>query len=355
MPMHTTLPGQSPEPHEDDSLVRNILTILGFIIVAAIILWGLFHLLTLALPGVSAFFSRLFNTDSVVVRVSKADVPSGTPVDVSWTHRAREDGVYAFRFECRDGVRMHAVSPEGERASVPCGVLYEVPGELKNIRVVPLLSGTKSIDVPLTIAFLQATSSPETKRPEGKAEIRVVASDTATSQTPEETPAAEEENTASLPAKSPAGKPDLRVRIVSVGTQTPYGTYLNNAPMYPGDIAAVRFAITNGGTAASGPWYFTASLPMNPEQSYTSPQQLSLPAGYTGEYILQFSPVAPGGGLFSVFADAGFSVSESDESNNTAATSISMSYYTDQYQQYAPNYYQPLLAPYSQPYPYYGY
>lgn len=346
---------QGEEGAQEESFLRNILTIIGFIIIAAIVLWGLFHLVSLAVPGVSSFFSRLFKT-GVTVHVPAGEISSGTAVDVSWSHRATEAGDYAFRYACRDGLRMSAPSSEGVPSPIPCGVMYGVQGGVKSIRVVPTLSGAPSVEVPVSVAFIaRATATPGTKRPEGTADMTIVATGAPAEETgtPPAQPLSEPAEPAETPKPAATGKPDLRARIVSVGTYD--GVFMPNAPISPSQTAAVRFAVTNAGNTASGSWYFTVSLPMNPAQTYTSPAQTPLPAGYTGEYILQFRPVASGGGLFSIFADAGLSVAESDESNNTAVTSVYMPAYTGTYPQYLPNYYAPSMAPYSQPYPYYGY
>lgn len=349
------------EERREESLLKNVLTLVGFTIIAIIVLWGAFHLVNLALPGLSSFFSRLFAGSDISVQVPRNDVNSGTPVDISWTHRTSDEGSYSFMYMCRDNFEFRTPSAQGVLSPIPCGVSYRILGDVKNIRVVPALMNDTRVEVPITITFLsQATGTQSVKRIEGKADITVVNTGisaqtlslaTASPASPEPPPIPTSAPTPATPAKMPAqtGKPDLSVRIISVGVIEPTGAYSSRYPTNPYDIAAVRFAVTNIGSSDSGMWYFTASLPTSPPQPYTSPSQSSLPAGYTGEYILQFRPVSPGGGAFSVFVDAGFSINEASEANNAASVSITMPYYSGTYPLYMPQYMP--HQPYT-PYPY---
>ncbi len=119
---------------------------------------------------------------------------------------------------------------------------------------------------------------------------------------------------------APVGRPDLSVSITAVGMIDPTtGIFIERMPMDRAEIGAVRFVVRNVGSAASGSWRFSASLPVSTdESSYSSVSQPSLsPGGYVS-YTLRFNNTVPGDD-FIVRVDPGGHVNESRTSNNTAS------------------------------------
>ncbi len=311
----------------------NILSIIGVIIIGIIILWGLFHLVSLLVPSLSNFISRIVSGgNKIAVTLSAKEVNSGAPLDISWSHRAKEAGSYTFMYPCRDGFQFRTPSQTGALTNIPCGASYQTSSTVKTIRVVPILSGAREIDVPVSITFTPSATT-TIAQPTGSASVKIKNTGVATTPTATTTPSRPTTPTAPVAPKSPA---DLRVQILSVGVLESNGSISNRYPSNQNDIAAVRFRVSNAGGSASGNWYFTSTLPVTSQQLYTSPAQASMGAGYSGEYILQFRPVQAGGGTFMVYVDAGNSVKESNESNNTASITIPMQYWTGTYQPYTP-------------------
>jgi len=123
--------------------------------------------------------------------------------------------------------------------------------------------------------------------------------------------------------KTSVGLPDLSVQILSEGVIDPVsGNIISRRTTSYNDVVAVKFDITNNGSASTGPWYFTAELPTLPAYTYTSPAQDSLAPGAHIESTLRFAQVPFNGGAFTVSTDPSNLVLESNEGNNTASKSI---------------------------------
>lgn len=335
-------------PQQSPGLLANILAVAGFIILIVIIVWGAYHLLRLTGSGVTSLFSRFGAGDEITVTAPSAAVQSGKSFPLSWKYNPDENGTYAILYQCRAGFRFDATSPSGSIAQVPCGNAFTV-GNNTSVTLTPVLSGTSTIEVPISVVFMpSATSSDE--RPQGSATVRVSANGAATSggtnavaSTPSSgSNAAKGANTGStVSTGNQAARPaDLTVRIIATGVVDMYGNFVQRAPFSPDEIAAVKFDIGNSGGRATGSWYFTASLPTNPAYTYQSPVQASLAPGAHIENILRFRPVAMGGGNVFVSVDPQNVVSESSEGNNTASQWMMGGSWN--YNQY----------PYSQPYVY---
>lgn len=137
------------------------------------------------------------------------------------------------------------------------------------------------------------------------------------------------------PSKPPAGAgtpttpPDLSVRILAIGVIDPVsGVFVNRPPVSPADVAAVQFDISNDGGSSTGAWYFSAQIPTTAGgYAYRSPVQEPLGPDDQVVNTLRFSPVIPGGGVFSVIADSEGMVHESNETNNTATQFVPMPNY----------------------------
>jgi hypothetical protein len=188
-------------------------------------------------------------------------------------------------------------------------------GNNTSVTLTPTLSGTTTVDVPVSVVFVPSASS-STERPQGSATIRVNAGNGTTVTPVKDLPATGTTNT---PSTNATGHADLSVRILATGVIDMYGNFISRAPMNPNEVAAVKFDIGNNGGKATGSWYFTVNLPTNPAYTYQSPVQASLSPGSHIENILRFRPVAMGGGNVFVSVDPQNMVGEASEGNNTAS------------------------------------
>lgn len=313
------------------SLVSNALAIVGFLIVIVIVLWGLFNIGTLAAPWFSSLFSK--GSDSIKV-TAPVQVTSGTAFPISWKYSTSEKGTYAFLYQCKDVVRFQTVGAGGATSTVPCGAAFTVASTNNTLMVTPLLSGTASTSVPLSIVFIpSATTSPQVQ---GSATV-IVNPWTAATTTPPvviqpstSTPVTPVIPVTPTPPTTPAatGPTDLSVQIISV---VPDGS--------GGAIAT--FDIGNVGLSSTGVYTFSAQLPTADGYLYNSPLQTALAPGDHIVNTLRFSQAVSG--LFSVVVDSAGAGNEARTDNNYAASQVSMPYvpqqtYYPQQQYYYPQY-----------------
>jgi len=310
-------------PQQSPGLLANILAVAGFIILIVIIVWGAYHLLRLTGSGVTSLFSRFGQGNEITVTAPSGTVQSGKAFPLSWKYSPDENGTYAILYQCRAGFRFDATSPSGSIAQVPCGNAFTV-GNNTSVTLTPVLSGTTTVDVPLSVVFMASATSSE-ERPQGTATVRVSAASASGSTGGTGSTSTTGSNTTSGSTGSTntgtqqSGPADLTVRIIATGVVDMYGNFVQRAPFSPDEIAAVKFDIGNSGGKASGTWYFTVQLPTNPSYAYQSPVQASLAPGAHIENILRFRPVAMGGGNVFVSVDPQNMVAEASESNNTAS------------------------------------
>ena len=302
---------------QSPGLLANILAVAGFIILIVIIVWGAYHLLRLTGSGVSSLFSRFGAKEAAITVTAPASVQSGKSFPLSWKYSPKENGTYAFLYQCKSGFRFDATAPSGTVAAVPCGNAFTV-GANTNVTLTPTLSGTSTIEVPVSIIFMPSATS-STDRPQGTATVRVTAGTAAA--TPVKNLPTTGTNDTGVQTQNtvPAGPADLSVKILAVGTIDMYGNFVNRSPMNPNEIAAVKFDIGNNGGRSTGTWSFTVQLPTSPSYTYQSSAQASLAPQAHIENILRFRPMTPGGGNVSVWVDPQGMVSESSEGNNNAS------------------------------------
>ena len=279
---------------ERSSLLYNIVATVGLIIVLIVLIWGLFHLATLLSPWFSSLFTSKTTAPQALHVSAPASATSGTPITVSWSYTTTAKGTYAFLYSCNDSLRFETAGTGGTTNAIPCGAAFTVSGS--SVKVTPTLSGTKSINEPLSILFVPSQAGAEVQ---GGATVTI-------------NPAA-----VSAPAVSQsvsathAGPADLSVVILSaVVDQT--------------GLATVVFDIANGGTGDSGSYNFQAYLPTRTTYTYSSPVQSSLAPGSHIVNTLRFTQATPG--AVSIIVDPSSSVNDSNRTNNYAAQNLSMPY-----------------------------
>lgn len=320
----------SPQGQQNPGILANILAVAGFIILIIVIVWGAYHLLRLTGSGVTSLFSRFGGGDSIAITLPK-ETQSGTAFPISWKYNAEEAGAYSFLYQCKTGFRFDMASANGRASAIPCGSAYTV-GTSTSLSLIPVLAGTTTMDVPVSIVFIPSATSTDA-RPQGTATVRVLAKTGATSTPAATAPSTPTATTSTTPR--PAGKPDLSVRIVAVGVINPIsGNFENRYPVGPEEIAAVQFDIANNGTASTGNYYFSVNLPMQGGYLYQSPVQANLTPGSHVLNTLRFKPLMAGGGTVTVSVDTTYAVSESSEGNNTAAMFVNGPAWTGYYAPY---------------------
>ncbi len=128
------------------------------------------------------------------------------------------------------------------------------------------------------------------------------------------------------PATTPANLYGLSNLVVTV-TATGYlatdstDSFVKAATIPSGSRVAVKFAITNIGTNASGTFSFIAKIPTKSSYTFNSPVQQSLLPGEHIDYVLGFDQAKKGTDeTITITADSNNNVVESDEHNSVDAT-----------------------------------
>jgi hypothetical protein len=317
------------DQQQSPGLLANILAVAGFIILIVIIVWGAYHLLRLAGVGVTNIFSRFGDETEIALTAPTQPVQSGKPITVAWQYTPTENGAYAFLYQCKAGFRF-TVANGGSSTAIPCGNAFVV-GDKTSLSIVPMLSGTSSLEVPLSVVYIPSATSSET-RPQGTATVTVTAANgsTATPTQPRPTTSTGSSGTTSTSGTVQSGTADLSVRILAVGVIDMYGNFVARAPLSPHETAAVKFDIANNGTAKSASYYFSVNLPMQPAYVYRSVAQTPLAPGAHIESTLRFRPVQSGGGTVSVILNTE-KMPDASLGNNTASQWFGGSTYPHQY------------------------
>ena len=289
-------------------LIPNALAIIAFIIVAFIVLWGLFNIASLGAPWLSSLFSR-----SNMIQVSApTQAPSDSAFAVSWKYATTEKGMYAFLYPCRDSLRIETASASGVMNTIPCGAAYTIASTNNTLMLVPRLASSTPQSIPLTILFIPSATSSKQAQGSASVTIRARAAASSTPGVVGTTPPV------SKPVRPvPSGPSDLSVQIISVVSDGIGG-------------AIATFDISNIGQGSTGTYYFTAQLPTVDGYLYSSPAQSSLAPGDHIVNTLRFSQAVSG--LFSVVADPTNTGRESNTSNNYASYQVSLPSYPQQYQ-----------------------
>ena len=308
MPEQTTVSRTETTEHYEEtrpSLVSSILAIAGFILVIIIVIWGLIHLASLLSPWFSSKFAS--KPQSALHIQAPASVTSGEAFTVGWTNSSSAKGSYSFVYPCVGPLHFDTTI-QGVQQSIPCGAAFGVSGT--TLSLTPMLSGTASTSVPLTIVFqpasgTQSSASATVAITPGKAPAPVPVKKTI--------------------ASTPVGPADLSVTILSAMVDQ-YGN------------GTIVFDIANNGSGSSGTYLFEVFLPTRTTYTYYSPLQASLAPGSHVTSTLHFTQATPG--AVSIIADPSDSVNDSSRGNNYTATNMSAPY------GYNPQQYQVQPQPY---------
>jgi hypothetical protein len=335
---------------EKKSTLMNVLSIVGFIIIVGIGIWGAINAVRLA-PSLFSTIGNPFASAStkLTLKLPTSPVQSGTPFAITWTHTPK-GGIYAFSYACKDGFAFQtAATSTGGFSDIKCQTAYTIPVTQKSLTLLGVSTKNHFMDVPFAVAYVGADGK---KAAEASASLTFenitiaqspnttgsVATTTtakpATTVTPvvkptTTTPAKPVVTTPTTPTKTrsnPNGTADLAVRILSITGNTSYsngsqyGAYVD-----PSQLVSVKFEVKNIGDKATPSWTFNAALPTNPPQPFYSKVQAPLYPGDRVEYTLTFDHIIPG--AFMVTVDPTQQVYEASESNNVVSYPIEVNSY----------------------------
>lgn len=290
---------------KNPSLLANTVALIGLIILAVIVIWGLLHLGSLS----STWLTSLFPGSSTSISISAPkSTTADTAFDLTWKYKAPTAGSYAVVYQCVTGATLSRVTASNALAAIPCGAAYTLGDATSSIALVPQLNATTTASIPLSIVFMPSTT--DGKQARGSATIGIYTPAMPTPVVTDITPAPTPTTPTPAPTYTPPASTgttytspaDLAVRIVNVSTGNP---------------ASVTFDIANVGGTPTGTYYFTANLPTEDGYTYSSSAQASLNPGDHITNTLSFSPVAAAGGYIMIH------VGESAGANNYAQQWVS--------------------------------
>lgn len=314
------------------SVLSNTLAIIGFVIIAVVVVWGLFNI-----ANISKFsFTGLFAQTPQVSITVPSDAISSRPAVISWKSTSAPSGTYAFLYRCTTDFSFATESQNGAMNTIPCGVSISV-GSSTSATVIPVVSGNASVIVPLSVVLIPEDGSDHVTgtadlsvNPAASTAVPTASSTPVASQQTATTPAPARSSSRSsgqgngpLVAHAASGPADLAVTIIATGYIDPgSGALLMNRPPQPYDTTGVEFDIANIGGSSSGTYYFQAHLPTTSNYTYTSPIQMSLAPGQHVVSTLRFSQLVPGGGMLTVVADPANAINDGNRANNEAAVTV---------------------------------
>lgn len=322
--MTTSAPKQSP--------LQSVLTLFAFLVIISIGIWGAITAFKL-FPRMSEVFSSFFtrsSSESALVITSDLSIPSGNEYALNWKHDGDDTGVYAFSYDCTDGVSVEApVAAGGVLGPITCGISYGVPGTERSLTIVP--KSTVTTQMPITLSYTTsdgervAVATSSITISSGTATTPAVTTSTTS---PPQVTSTPQPTTGTLPAAAPSvtSPADLEPTLLAIGVEDPYsGTFIPQTQFAASDVVVVKFSVKNQGGRATGAWSFTAELPTNPPYYYEAPTQRSLNPGDWNEFTLRFNQAA-GGSIF-VNIDAADVVKEAHKNNNTLTVDVPQYWY----------------------------
>jgi hypothetical protein len=303
---------EAPAENATMGPVSSTLAFIGFLILIVVVVWGLLHIVQISNISWGSFFKSSPNIEITLPK----NAPANEVATVSWNlTNESSPGTFAFMYQCGKGVSFMSLT--GRSKNIPCGSAVVI-GTSTTARFIPTTnSGTSTLAVPITVIFTPSNGDTRISASDNLPVIQSSAHaeiETATIAPPPI------KKTVVHSTYAPTAPSDIAVRIIAVGYIDPAsGALLMNRAPQPGDVVGIEFDIANIGGKSTGTWYFEAHLPTATPYTYTSPAQKSLASGDHIVNTLRFTQLAPGGGLITVIADPGQSVSDANRANNEAA------------------------------------
>ncbi len=297
----------------------------GFVIILFIISFGIVSFVPSIISSASStasayLFGSLFSSKpSITISFDQGEVGTGQPVTLSWdTSAASSTGQFTLSFPCTTGLTV-AVAESGQ--SIVCGTYFAIGNSAGSIKIIPTSTNSGQTTLPFSINFFQNGSSQPKITNSSSIIVDGPGITPPSSATSTQTNSTDQNNTSSTgsgtysfsnsnstntstsssspqtttPNAPAAGKSDLAIRLVSAGYMSPNGQVITNSAIPEGSRVVLQFEVSNVGSAASGSWYLTGTLPTTEadERSITSPAEPNLRPGISYLMTLAFDAFDP--------------------------------------------------------------
>jgi hypothetical protein len=270
----------------------------------------------------SSVANNVRGVKEISVTTNEQEIFSGKPFSVSWNYDAVKTGEYYLDYPCDELLSMSIQSSKGPQ-TILCNKPFRLGEGIDNIALIPtVLKKNVFVDSKITIAYKDTTNKYQIAYGETPITLKNVSTTTnpydgnlsASNVTTEPTnkglaglllPESEQKTTTGTAAPTRYGKPDLQIS--------------NIREIAPSTLA---FDVYNVGTQTSGSWNFSYTDAENPSRVIQSPYQSSLAPGQGLLTTVNFDGQSNNSQLINIAIDPYNSISESNESNNTAYVNI---------------------------------
>ncbi len=311
-PLDREMHEKTEEPEKEkagaDKAIKYALVI-GFLVILFVVSLGIVSFLPSIISNVSTtastyLFSTFSSQPKITLTLDKNEVGIGQPFTLSWKNNTTDtNGSYSFSFKCTEGITLVDASSS---KPIVCGTYYPIGSDNWSIKLISNSKNTGSVSLPMNVSFF------ETNRTEPKLtnSISILAlgtngnnsgssnnSSTSTNSGVTVTSQNNSQNNSSGSRASssnyyyPAnGKSDLAITLVKSGMVVNNGSFVQTSAINAGSRVMIQFNVANNGTAPSGAWSLTATLPttIQNEKTYSSGTEPSLKPGDSFTMSLAF-------------------------------------------------------------------
>lgn len=334
---------------QKNSKLKNILSIIGFILLLIVGIWSAVQVISF-LPHLFSGSGVTTKSDTtqvlklngrdIALRITPDSAYSGDEVTIDWARKGNNEGVVSFSYACTEGFHF-----EVDGSAVPCNAPYTMAPETSSLTITPV-SKKESVDAPLAITYTNASNesvrasatlavvntNPTAITPSTDTTVSETTAKTATIQTNANGPVEPSTSTTrtartyvapstqyvQVPRTSlPYGVADIALQSIRVGTVTPYGAFEEKSTVSISERGAAKFIVRNDGTKETGPWYFSAHVPSQGGYAFNSQVQPSIMPGASAEILVTFDQLTAGGHTLIIQVDPYNYIPESNEYNNT--------------------------------------
>jgi len=324
---------ETPEEKKESFWVRFIV-IIGVIVVLFFISMAVVKIV----PKIFSSIGNLFGGNSIEITLNTNKVKSGESFLLNWKNKTADNvGVYTVNFTCTENVKVEYETNDGKRPVI-CNTLFPLPENTTSFPFTVTSENTKDTTLNFVMALWDTTTNKE--KLTGKSKITVLG--TATKTTVATTTGTSTRNTGATSTSSSvrtnsnsnsnagtrntstktySGSPDLTVKIVEVGWVDVYDNYQTGTRVPEGQRVMVKLDIRNLGTAPTGTWSLSATLPskLQYQKFFSSGAKPSVAPGASFILNLAFDDFDPYSPTLIINLTSG---ADANSANNTDSRSL---------------------------------
>lgn len=315
-----------------DAISRMTL-IAGMVVLGVFAVMGAVKIIPAAVSSLASVETSLRSSlssskNTITLSLSNNSITTGESTTVSFEKKYTSDqGTYMFKFDCDNKNLTMTVIDGSNQTRLLCNTSTKLTSN--PFTLVPNLEDKNTfVDSNIYVEFID-THNKTLQRGQTVLTVRDGSSQRYTTTTPPII--APTSSSAVATSSTPQNyattthpiikKADLYLSMKGAGIVT-NNVYVPKAAFTSYESPSVRFDIGNDGNISTGPWQFTAILPTNPGQVFSSGIQPSLAPGEIIEYTLTLANLASSNNLISVNVDITNTINELSETNNIGTLTL---------------------------------